>query len=180
MNLFNTNRCGDVIGRFGEGRYTIFHFHCRWSWVFLIIGLLLNIGLLVDVANSEIPPVLQGLHNPPLGCHMRLYTYRITQTDEKGRQRSNDHDYTMIMMIQIPISCRHEFFIKIFQDTNAGTTLMFGLAGVDAIHVKFLIGNSRIKNPIIRFVCMPDDRRPLLCYAIVIRWPIQRLSATNI
>lgn len=56
----------------------------RWSCVILIVGLLITIGLLLDVAKSEIPPVLQGLHNPPLGCHMRLYTYRITQTDEKG------------------------------------------------------------------------------------------------
>lgn len=60
------------------------HFRCRWPCVFLIIGLLIAIGLLLDVTNSEIPPVLQGLHNPPLGCHMRLYTYRITQTDDKG------------------------------------------------------------------------------------------------
>lgn len=58
----------------------------RWSCIFLIVALLITIDLLLDVATAEIPPVVQGLHNPPLGCHMRLYTYRITQADENGRQ----------------------------------------------------------------------------------------------
>lgn len=30
------------------------------------------------------PPMLQGLTNAPLGCHMRLYTYKIIQSDVKG------------------------------------------------------------------------------------------------
>lgn len=56
----------------------------RWSGIYLIIGFCLTFVQLFDTSASDIPPVLQGLHNPPLGCHMRLYTYRITQSDSKG------------------------------------------------------------------------------------------------
>lgn len=42
------------------------------------------VGIFFNFAEAEVPPVVQGLHDPPIGCHMRLYTYRITQSDSKG------------------------------------------------------------------------------------------------
>lgn len=34
----------------------------------------------------EIPPIVEGPTAAPLGCHRRLYTYRVTQSDSKGRE----------------------------------------------------------------------------------------------
>lgn len=48
------------------------------------LGILLCICVAVPFGDAEVPPVVQGLHDPPIGCHMRLYTYRITQSDTKG------------------------------------------------------------------------------------------------
>lgn len=34
----------------------------------------------------EVTPIIEGPTSAPLGCHRRLYTYRVTQTDQSGRE----------------------------------------------------------------------------------------------
>lgn len=36
------------------------------------------------IVSGEGPPMVQSINGAQLGCNMRLYTYKITQTDEKG------------------------------------------------------------------------------------------------
>lgn len=36
------------------------------------------------IVSSEGLPIAQNINGAQLGCNMRLYTYKITQTDEKG------------------------------------------------------------------------------------------------
>lgn len=68
--------------------------HNRFSFKLIcyrIFGLLITI-LIATVMTStevivkgEVPPMMHGVHSTPLGCHMRLYTYKITQSDARGK-----------------------------------------------------------------------------------------------
>lgn len=62
---------------------------------------------------------------------------------------------------------------------NVGITLAFGHVGVDVIHGKSRIGNSRLRNRIIRSVCMRAAVKLWQCYAFVILKLILKLDATN-
>lgn len=52
--------------------------------MFLVAVFVLIFGLNSVICNIDSPPGVQAIQNPPLGCHKRVYTYRITQTDDKG------------------------------------------------------------------------------------------------
>ncbi|XP_017854989.2 thyrostimulin beta-5 subunit [Drosophila busckii] len=51
----------------------------------IILHLLFLATPLVSAQLVELEPVLSGPTASPLGCHRRVYTYRVTQTDEMGR-----------------------------------------------------------------------------------------------
>lgn len=62
----------------------------RHSRIFSIIWLTLTINLLLGFGEADISTAVQGALAQPsspltLGCHRRLYTYRITQADENGK-----------------------------------------------------------------------------------------------
>lgn len=63
----------------------------RQPRIFLIIWLTIVFNLLLGFGKADISTAVQGALVQPsspltLGCHKRLYTYRITQADENGKQ----------------------------------------------------------------------------------------------
>lgn len=57
-----------------------FHFHASAPTFLFLIPFFLTICL----ATEMIPALIEGPTKAPIGCHKRLYTYRVTQSDTKG------------------------------------------------------------------------------------------------
>lgn len=58
--------------------FFIFHFR------FFVIFFFIFFSLFSICVTVEVTPIIEGPTVAPLGCHRRLYTYRITQADENG------------------------------------------------------------------------------------------------
>ncbi|XP_031630340.1 thyrostimulin beta-5 subunit [Contarinia nasturtii] len=67
----------------------------RQPRIFLIIWLSVTFNMILGFGEADISTAVQGAmvqsaSPPTLGCHRRLYTYRITQADKNGRKCWDD------------------------------------------------------------------------------------------
>lgn len=52
----------------------------------MFILMITSLAIVVSAEALDIPPIIQGPTRAPLGCHMRVYTYRIIQSDSRGHE----------------------------------------------------------------------------------------------